>query len=143
MNSDRRKDVDMLIEEFWRKGYLTLSRKYGTYLPEPNAIGGFEVDAIAKYKDNFAIGITLSDNDFNDPVMIKNKLAYLANRQSRGTNKKVQLFVGVSLLNLKNAKTFLDELDSDTKKNIKLFQISSRGELTKQQMKKPEKVLFS
>src|SRR5690606_7352211 len=143
MNSDRRKDVDMLIEEFWRKGYLTLSRKYGTYLPEPNAIGGFEVDAIAKYKDNVAIGITFSDNDFNYPVMIKNKLAYLANRQSRGTNKKVQLFVGVSLLNLKNANTLLDELDSDTKKNIKLFQISSRGELTKQQMKKTEKVLFS
>lgn len=143
MNTDRRKDVDMLIEEFWKKGYLTLSRKYGTYLPEPNTIGGFEVDAIAKYKDNFAIGITLSDNDFNDSVMIKNKLAYLANRQSRGSNKKVQLFVGVSFLNFKNAKALLDELDSDTRRNIKLFQISNRTELNKQQIKKPEKVLFS
>lgn len=143
MNSDRRKYVDMLIEEFWRRGYLTLSRKFGTYLPEPNAIGGFEIDAIAKYKDNFAIGITLSDNDFNDPIMIKNKLTYLANRQSKVSNKKVRLFVGVSLLNLKNAKALLDELDSDTKKNIRLFQISNRDELPKQQMKKREKVLFS
>lgn len=143
MNSDRRKDVDMLIEEFWKKGYLTVFRKYGTYLPEPNAIGGFEVDAIAKYKDSFAIGITLSDNDFNDPVIVKNKLAYLANRQSRGSNKKVQLFVGVSFLNFKKAKAILDELDSDTKKNIKLFQINNRSELAKQQIKKTEKVLFS
>lgn len=143
MNSDRRKDVDMLIEEFWKKGFLTVFRKYGTYLPEPNAIGGFEVDAIAKYKDSFAIGITLSDNDFNDPVIVKNKLAYLANRQSRGSNKKVQLFVGVSFLNFKKAKAILDELDSDTKKNIKLFQINNRSELAKQQIKKTEKVLFS
>lgn len=50
MNTDRRKDVDLLIEEFWKKGYLTLYRKYGTYLPEPSNIGGFEVDVIAKQK---------------------------------------------------------------------------------------------
>lgn len=107
MNSDRRKDVDMLIEEFWKKGYLTLFRKFGTYLPEPTAIGGFEVDAIAKYKNTFAIGITLTDQDFNDPVMIKNKLAYLANRHLKGSNKKVQLFVGVSFINFKKAKSCL------------------------------------
>ena len=101
MNTDRRRDVDLLIEEFWKKGYLTLYRKFGTYLPEPSNIGEFEVDVIAKLKDNFAIGITLSDQDFKDSSFIKNKLSYLAQRQTRGSNKKVQLFVGVSLLNLK------------------------------------------
>ncbi|MDT3696043.1 MAG: hypothetical protein ROY99_06580 [Ignavibacterium sp.] len=143
MNNDRRKDVDMLIEEFWKKGYLTLFRKFGTYLPEPTAIGGFEVDAIAKYKNTLAIGITLSDQEFNDPVAIKNKLAYLANRHLKGSNKKVQLFVGVTLLNLKNARTLLTELDVDTKKNIKLFQISYRDNISSYEAKKSEKVLFS
>lgn len=143
MNTERRRDVDLLIEEFWKKGYLTLSRKFGTYLPEPSNIGGFEVDVIARQKDNFAIGITLSDQDFKDPSFIKNKLSYLAQRQTRGSNKKVQLFVGVSLLNLKYAKSLLDELDPETKKNIKLFQITEKPDLSVRKESKSGKILFS
>lgn len=143
MNTDRRRDVDLLIEEFWKKGYLTLYRKFGTYLPEPSNIGGFEVDVIAKNKDNIAIGITFNEQDFKDPLMIKNKLSYLAQRQTRGTNKKVQLFVGVSILNLKNAKDLLDELDPETKKNIKLFQITDKAELSIHKKNRSQKILFS
>lgn len=143
MNNDRRRDVDLLIEEFWKKGFLTLSRKFGTYLPEPSAIGGFEVDVIAKHKDSFAIGISLSDQDFKDSSAIKNKLSYLAQRQKRGSNKKVLLFVGVSVVNYKNAKSLLDELDPDTKKNIKLVQISEKPEYTFNIKNTSNKVLFS
>lgn len=143
MNMERRREIDLLIEEFWKKGYLTLFRKYGTYLPEPSNIGGFEVDVIAKQKDNLAIGITLSDQDFKDPAFIKNKLSYLAQRQSRGTNKKVQLFVGVSIINLKFAKALLDELDPETKRNIKLFQITEKPDLFKRKEQKSDKILFS
>jgi hypothetical protein len=143
MNTDRRRDIDLLIDEFWKKGYLTLFRKFGTYLPEPSSIGGFEVDVIAKQKGNFAIGITLNDQDFLDPISVKNKLAYLAQRQTKGTNKKVQLFVGVSLINFKYAKSLLDELDPETKKNIKLFQISDKPELLSRAKSAPEKILFS
>ncbi|MBK7228678.1 MAG: hypothetical protein IPH97_07400 [Ignavibacteriales bacterium] len=143
MNTDRRKDVDLLIEEFWKKGYLTLYRKYGTYLPEPSNIGGFEVDVIAKQKENFAIGINLIDQDFKNPAELKNKLAYLAQRQTRGTNKKVQLFVGVSLINFKYAKSLMDELDPETKRNVKLFQISDKPEFSFQRENKSEKILFS
>ena len=143
MNTDRRRDIDLLIDEFWKKGYLTLFRKFGTYLPEPSNIGGFEVDVIAKQKGNFAIGITLNDQDFLDPISVKNKLAYLAQRQTKGTNKKVQLFVGVSLINFKYAKSLLDELDPETKKNIKLFQISDKPELLSRAKSAPEKILFS
>ena len=143
MNMERRREIDLLIEEFWKKGYLTLFRKYGTYLPEPSNIGGFEVDVIAKQKDNLAIGITLSDQDFKDPAFIKNKLSYLAQRQSRGTNKKVQLFVGVSIINLKFAKALLDELDPETKRNIKLFQITEKPDLFIRKEQKSDKILFS
>lgn len=143
MNTDRRRDIDLLIEEFWKKGYLTLYRRFGTYLPEPSNIGGFEVDVIAKQKDNLAIGITFSDQDFIDTSFIKNKLSYLAQRQTRGTNKKVQLFVGVSLLNLKYAKALLDELDPETKKNIKLFQITEKPDISIRKEKRSQKILFS
>lgn len=143
MNMERRREIDLLIEEFWKKGYLTLFRKYGTYLPEPSNIGGFEVDVIAKQKDNLAIGITLSDQDFKDSAFIKNKLSYLAQRQSRGTNKKVQLFVGVSIINLKFAKALLDELDPETKRNIKLFQITEKPDLFIRKEQKSDKILFS
>lgn len=143
MNTDRRKDVDLLIEEFWKKGYLTLFRKFGTYLPEPSNIGGFEVDVIAKQKDNFAIGINLIDQDFKNPSELKNKLTYLAQRQTRGTNKKVQLFVGTSILNYKYAKSLIDELDPETKRNVKLFQISDKHDFSFQRESKSEKILFS
>jgi hypothetical protein len=143
MNTDRRKDVDLLIEEFWKKGYLTLYRKFGTYLPEPSNIGGFEVDVIAKQKENFAIGINLIDQDFKNPAELKNKLIYLAQRQTRGTNKKVQLFVGVSILNYKYAKSLIDELDPETKRNVKLFQISDKQEFAFQRENNSKKILFS
>lgn len=143
MNNDRRRDVDLLIEEFWKKGFLTLSRKFGTYLPEPSTIGGFEVDVIAKQKDSFAIGISLSDQDFKDSSAIKNKLSYLAQRQKRGSNKRVLLFVGVSAANYKNAKSLLEELDPDTKKNIKLVQISEKPDYTFNIKNTTNKVLFS
>jgi hypothetical protein len=143
MNTDRRKDVDLLIEEFWKKGYLTLYRKFGTYLPEPSNIGGFEVDVIAKQKENLAIGINLIDQDFKNPAELKNKLTYLAQRQTRGTNKKVQLFVGVSIINSKYAKSLIDELDPETKRNVKLFQISDKQDFSFRRKTKSEKILFS
>ena len=143
MNTERRKDIDLLIEEFWKKGYLTVSRKYGTYLPEPSSIGGFDVDVVAKQRDNYAIGITLTDQDFKESSFIKNKLSYLAQRQTRGSNKKVLLFVGVSVSNFKYAKALLDELDPDTRKNIRLFQISEKPKVIMRKELKTNKVLFS
>ena len=44
--SDR---VDYLIDHLWQHGYLTLSRKFGKYLPAPPRMGEYEVDAVAKF----------------------------------------------------------------------------------------------
>lgn len=143
MNTERRKDVDLLVEEFWKKGYLTVFRKYGTYLPEPSSIGGFDVDVIARQKDNYAIGITLTDQDFKNPSFVKNKLSYLAQRQTKGSNKKVLLFVGVSSLNYKYAKVLIDQLDPDTKKNIRLFQINEKQNISVRNKSRNSRVLFS
>lgn len=138
--TDRRRDVDLLVEHFWRKGYLTLSRKYGTYLPEPSDIGGFEVDIIARQKNNYAIGITLIHDELKDPSMI-NRLRYLATRQTRNSNKKVSLFVGVNKADYHTAKSVINQIEEDIRKNIHLFVIEDKPALTA--VKKKETVLFS
>ena len=143
MNYDRRKDVDALIEQFWKRGYMTLSRKYGTYLPEPDKVGIYDVDVIARYNDSFAIGIVLTDEDFFDVKKTQNKIVYLSTRQTKFNGKKVALFVGVSLKNYKTAKSLLEALPDEIKKNIRLIQIIDRQNSEQTTRRKNKNVLFS
>lgn len=115
-NKDR---VDALIDHFWKNGYLTVSRKFGTYLPAPKPIGNYEVDAIAKYKKKVVMGITLTENDFEDPK-ISSRLSFLATRHTRYSNKRVTLFVGVPNKMLTKARMIISELDEDARSQIKL-----------------------
>ncbi len=136
----KRESVDLLVEEFWRKGYLTLRRRYGTYLPEPSKIGDFEVDVVAKHGRSYAIGITLTSEDLNNPD-ISSKITYLASRQTRFTSDKVLLFIGVPLDNLIQAKELIKILDKNIAANIKIIPISERKELTAG--KRRNRTLFS
>lgn len=138
--TDRRKEIDLLVEHFWKKGYLTLSRKFGTYLPEPSDIGGFQVDIIARQKNNYAIGITLNKDDLNDNTLL-NRLIYLATRQTRNTNKKVSLFVGVNKSDYSIVKSYLNQIEEDIRKNIRLFIIEERP--VSFSTRKKEQILFS
>lgn len=143
MNYDRRKDVDSLIEHFWKRGYLTVSRKYGTYLPEPDKIGIYDVDVIARYKDSYAIGIVLNDEDFFDIAKTQNRLVYLSTRQTKFNGKKVALFVGVSLKNYTKAKKIVDNLPNEVKRNIRLVQIVDRQNIQASVRKREHNIFFS
>ncbi len=143
MNYDRRKDVDSLIEHFWKRGYLTVSRKYGTYLPEPDKIGIYDVDVIARYKDSYAIGIVLNDEDFFDITKTQNRLVYLSTRQTKFNGKKVALFVGVSLKNFTKAKKIVDNLPNEVKRNIRLVQIVDRQNIHASVRKREHNIFFS
>ena len=138
----KRETVDLLVEQFWKQGYMTLSRKYGTYLPEPSKVGNFEVDIIAKQKKNYAIGITLTGEDLNDPG-IAGKINFLATRQTKYTNKKVMLFIGVEVQYFKNAKALVDSIDPETRKNIRLIQIFERPLPARRRNRDFKKVMFS
>ena len=142
MEMMKRKSVDLLVEQFWKNGYLTVRRKFGTYLPEPAKVGNFDVDIIARYKDSYAIGLTLTKNDMNN-AKIKEKIIFLATRQTRFTNKQVKLFIGADETIYKNAKALIEILDNDVKKNIRLFQIIDRPVEVKRKHNFKEKVLFS
>lgn len=123
--TDRRKEIDLLIEQLWKRGYLTLSRKYGTYLPEPSSIGGFEVDIIARLRNSYAIGITLNRDDLKDPSTL-NKLKYLATRKNRNSSKKVSLFIGVQKQDFSIARKMISRIEEDVRKNIRLSVIEER-----------------
>ena len=138
----KRRTVDLLVEQFWKQGYLTIRRKYGTYLPEPSKIGEFEVDIIAKYKKNYAIGITIIEEDFTDKNLLE-KINFLATRQTKFSNKKVLLFIGIPSEFFKNGKNVLDKISPEARKNIRLFQITDSSVTIKRKDFENKKVLFS
>jgi len=110
--------VDTIIQSFWKNGYLTLSRKYGTYLPNPPLVGDYEIDAIGKQRNKFAIGLVLSNEDLNDPTIYK-KIEFLASRQVKYSRKNVTLFIGIPQGAENKAKLIIRNLNPDLQKNIK------------------------
>jgi len=122
--SIRQRKVDDLVSHFWKNGYLTLSRKFGTYLPNPGNVGKYEVDAIGKLKKKYAIGVTLNEEELNDPK-IYTKLEYLATRHTKYSQKKVTLFVGVPKTLFNKVKLCINNLSADAKKNIRVVAIGN------------------
>ena len=118
--------VDKLIDHFRERGYMTLSRKFGKYLPNPAPIGTYEVDAIGRYKKKVAIGITLTENDLDDPK-IYSKLSFLALKYAHLENKKVTLFVGVPIEFSAKARNLIAALDEEAKKRIRLVSITKEN----------------
>lgn len=138
----KRRTIDLLVEQFWKQGYLTISRKYGTYLPEPNKVGGFDVDIIGRQKSNYAIGVILTIEDLNQPNILE-RLKFLATRQTKFTNRKVMLFVGTHVDNYSIAKSILEKLEPDVRKNIRLFPINDRPIISNRKTQSKNKTLFS
>jgi len=122
-NLSKRERVDELIDHFWKNGYLTLYRKHGTFLPEPKPVGGYNIDAVGKYKQKLVMGVILSADDLNDPK-ISARLNFLATRHTKFSNRRVTLFVGVPADYYSKARMIVTALDEDAKKNIKLVKIS-------------------
>jgi hypothetical protein len=139
----RRQNIDILIEQFWRNGYLTLSRKFGTFLPEPSSVGGFEVDAIARQKNRYAIGIIINNDDLTDYNSFLEKVKHLATRHTKYQSTPVKLFLGIRDDCFKEMKQIINRLDEDIKKNIKLFQITKQDNSIKKRTDDIQTPLFS
>lgn len=142
LNTDKRKYVDSLVKNFWKYGYMTVKRKYGTYLPEPEKVGGFDIDVVARQKKDYAIGITLSADEINNPRLLE-KLTFLATRQTKFSNRKVILFLGVPSEHYKKIKQLVDVLEDEVKKNIKLVSITETKIPSIRRKKKTGKTLFA
>jgi len=115
----RRESVDGLIKNFWKYGFLTVSRKYGTYLPEPSPVGNYDIEAIGKNRRKYVIGITLAEEDIDNPNILK-KISFLASRNTRYSKTKVKLFIGIKKHLMNKAKLLISRLNDNQRKSIRL-----------------------
>ncbi len=142
LNTSERYIVDSLVTQFWKRGYLTLSRRFGTYLPEPERVGEFKVDVVARQRNKYAIGITLTEEELNSKELA-DKIYFLATRHTKFSNKPVTLFAAVPDKYYKQAKNLLGQMNKEIRRNIKLIQVIdesiSKSEISKQK----SRVLFS
>ena len=140
----KRKRVDLLVDQLWKYGYLTLKRKFGTYLPEPEKVGEFDIDIISRQKKDYAIGVTLSVDEMNNPKLLE-KITFLATRHTRFTNNNVTLFLGIPSNHLRKVKRLVEVLGDDIKKNIKFVSIPETGIPSSAERRKKEtnKSLFA
>lgn len=107
---NKKRAIDLLINHFWDEGYITVKRRFGTYLSDPPKIGDYEIDVIAKQKKSFAIGITFTPEEIREPDFL-NKISFLATRESRFSNKRIPLFIGVPVDCLALVKGLVNSLD--------------------------------
>jgi len=142
MNISERKSIDLLVSEFWRLGFFTLSRRFGTYLPEPENIGRFKVDVIGRQKEKYAIGITLSKEDIFSSDLIE-KINYLASRKTRSSEKPIMLLIGVPDIYFKQVKEILLNVDEKFRKNIKLTRIVEESVKSRSDNRQTQQVIFS
>ena len=139
---DKRKYVDTLIKNFWKHGYMTVKRKFGTYLPEPEKVGEFDIDIVARQKKDYAIGITLTTEELSNPKLLE-KIIFLATRHTKFSNRKVQLFLGVPSKHYKKVKQLIEHLEDEVRKNIKLISITETNIPSIRRRKKTGKTLFA
>jgi hypothetical protein len=142
MNISERKTIDLLVNEFWRLGFFTVSRRLGTYLPEPENVGKFRVDVIGRQKEKYAIGITLSKEDIYNSYLLE-KIDYLASRKSRTSGKSITLFIGVEDIYLKRVKELLLNIDEKIRRNIRLVRIEENNFGNHQKSNQPQQIIFS
>jgi hypothetical protein len=112
--------VDSLISQFWKEGYLTISRKHGSYLPSPEPVGSYEIEALGRYKKNYVIGITLNEEDLVNP-QVSNKINYLSSRNTIYARKNVKLFIAVPSKLLSRAHNIISQLPPGNRSCIKLI----------------------
>ena len=139
---DKRKYIDTLVKNFWKLGYMTVKRKYGTYLPEPGKVGEFDIDIIARQEKDYAIGVTLTPDELNDPRLLE-KITFLATRHTKFSNRKVQLFLGVPSKHFKKVKQLIELIEDEAKKNIKLISITDTKIPSIRRKKKTGENLFA
>ena len=142
MNISERKSIDLLVSEFWRLGFFTLSRRLGTYLPEPENIGRFKVDVIGRQKEKYAIGITLSKEEIFSSDLIE-KINFLASRKTKSSDKPILLLIGVPDIYFKQVKEILLNVDEKFRKNIKLTRIVEESVKSHRDNRQTQQVIFS
>lgn len=120
-----KRSIDLLLNEFYKKGYITVSRRQGKYLPDPAPIGGYTIDILAKRGKDFALGIVLDSIELRNPS-VRDKIEILASRRTKFSNRTVPLFIGVEPDSFSFASELIATLDTAIQENIELFSLEEQ-----------------
>jgi len=142
MDISERKAIDSLVNEFWRLGFFTVSRRLGTYLPDPDNVGKYQVDVIGRQKERYAIGIILNKDEIFKSDLLE-KISYLASRKSRTSGKSISLFIGVTDYYFKRMKELLLNIDEKIRRNIKLVRIEENNFGAQERPSQSHQMIFS
>jgi hypothetical protein len=142
MDITDKKAIDLLVNEFWRLGFFTISRRLGTFLPEPDYVGKYQVDVIGRQNEKYAIGIFLTKEDIFKSDLLE-KISYLASRKSRATGKSITLLIGVNNYYFKRVKELLLNIDDKIRRNIKLVRIEENNIGAQERSSQPHQMIFS
>ncbi|MCE1187708.1 MAG: hypothetical protein LWX56_01095 [Ignavibacteria bacterium] len=115
---EKRDLVDMLIHKIRLEGYQILNRRFGKYLPDPQPIGNYTFDILAKRNGVFVLGLCLDAVDFTQNDLAA-KIEYLATRTSRYSNLPVVLFIGIDQSLYVRLAHILQQLPSDVRQHIR------------------------
>jgi hypothetical protein len=122
----KRERIDHLIDHLWQHGYLTLSRRFGKYLPTPPTIGGYEVDSISRYKKKIAIGIVISEEELND-LKFLSKLESIILYEQLNPSNRFTLFIGVPNMLIVKASMLISTLREETQRHIKVLALPDKN----------------
>lgn len=120
MKTTPRDRVDSIIDHFWKNGYLTISRKYGTYLPSPKPVGNFDIDALGKFKKTYVFGVALTEKDLDDPRIIE-RINYLSSQNTKYSNRKVKLYLGIPKQFSSRLRDIVSNLPKENSQNIRVI----------------------
>jgi len=119
---EKREILNLLVPKLWWDGYHIMSRRFAKHLPEPDPVGIYDVDVVARRGDTFLIGLSITSSELNDSKLIE-KLKFLASRKSRYTNQPIRLWLGIEQPHQAKLMSLLKTIHEDERKNVKCISV--------------------
>jgi hypothetical protein len=114
--------LNLLVPKLWWDGYRVISRRFAKHLPEPEPVGVYDIDVVAKRGETYLIGLSITTAELNNAKLI-DKIKFLASRKSRYTNQPIRLWLGVDQPHYARLMAIMKSLTEEERKNIKCFSV--------------------
>jgi hypothetical protein len=120
--SEKIEILNLLVPKLWWDGYSVISRRFAKHLPEPERVGLYDVDVVARHGDTYLIGLSITAAELNDAKLVE-KIKFLASRKSRYTNQPIRLWLGVDQPHYARLMAILKQLPEEERKNVKCISV--------------------
>jgi hypothetical protein len=120
--SEKIEILNLLVPKLWWDGYRVISRRFAKHLPEPEPVGMYDIDVVAKRGETFLIGLSITAADLADAKLV-DKIRFLASRKSRYTNQPIRLWLGVDQPHYARLMAIMKTVSEEERKNIKCISV--------------------